>query len=138
LKILIVDMTVHESLIGGGHLYLHAIMKRLRQKRHEVHLAVSGKPHERVAGLFRIPARWFTNILRRINLGRVTVMKDYLGHMLREIEKLPDARTTSGHSIHNYLNYSQALPAVEFLYNDGGVILHFLLKRITQITRKAT
>lgn len=50
MKIIIVDTTIHGSLIGGGHLYLPGFMKGLKQQGHEVHLAVAGKPHERVAG----------------------------------------------------------------------------------------
>lgn len=55
--------------------------------------------------------------------GREAAMNDYLVRMLQEIEKLPDAKTAIDQAIHNYLIYTNALPALEFLYNDGGVIL---------------
>jgi glycosyltransferase involved in cell wall biosynthesis len=51
MKIVMVDTTVHQPPIGGGHLYLPALMKGLIEKGHEVHLVVKGEPDKKIAGL---------------------------------------------------------------------------------------
>jgi glycosyltransferase involved in cell wall biosynthesis len=51
MKIIIVDTTIHQSLIGGGHLYLPGLMKGLIEKGHEVHLVVKAEPDKKIAGL---------------------------------------------------------------------------------------
>ena len=68
--------------------------------------------------------------------GRETAMNDYLVRMLTEIEKLPDAKTAIDQAIHNYLIYTNALPAVEFLYNDGGVILTLSYEKSYSVNAK--
>ena len=50
LKIVIVDSTNHMELIGGGHLFLPALIKGITGRGHEVHLVVKGKPNPRIAG----------------------------------------------------------------------------------------
>jgi len=68
--------------------------------------------------------------------GKEAAMNDYLVRMLQEIEKLPDARTAIDQAIHNYLIYTHAIPAIEFLYNDGGVILTLSYEKNYRISEK--
>jgi len=55
--------------------------------------------------------------------GKEAAMKDYLERMLAEIEKLSDGKKAIDQAIHNYLIYTNQIPELSFLYNDGGVIL---------------
>lgn len=48
MRIVFVDTTNDESLIGGGHLILPVLMAGMKQRGHEVHLVTKGIPHPRI------------------------------------------------------------------------------------------
>lgn len=48
MKIVFIDTTIDESLIGGGHTYLPKLLKGLKLKGHEMYLVTKEKPNDKV------------------------------------------------------------------------------------------
>ncbi len=48
MRLVILDTTVHGSLIGGGHLYLPPLLSGLLAKGNDVHLVTAGRPNDRI------------------------------------------------------------------------------------------
>ena len=51
MKIVIVDTTVHSSLIGGAQTFLPSLMKGFKDAGHDVHLITKGTPDERIENM---------------------------------------------------------------------------------------
>lgn len=93
MRIVFVDTTCHEELIGGGHLILPALMSALQKKGHEVHLVVQDTPNPKLSALIE-DSNAIVHIRPWKKKGLVADVAPYFNSWLTQLN--PDVYVISG------------------------------------------
>ena len=93
MRIVFVDTTCHEELIGGGHLILPALMKALQKNGNEVHLVVQDIPNPKLVALIE-DSKAMVHVRPWKKKGLVTDIAPYFNSWLTQLN--PDVYVISG------------------------------------------